>query len=110
VLRELAEAQLEAARIDDAIATLDRALRLAGPSSGVRRELLDVLAEAFRRGERLPELAERLSRARDYDSIDLLGRVHDELGNADEALDAYRRALRLDPRSVDTRVRLVRLL
>ncbi|MEZ4250823.1 MAG: FG-GAP-like repeat-containing protein [Polyangiales bacterium] len=32
VLRELAEVQLEAARMDDAIATLDRALRLAGPN------------------------------------------------------------------------------
>ena len=110
VLRELAEVQLEAARMDDAIATIDRAMRIAGPSSGVRRELLDVLVEAHRRGERLPELAARLASARDFDSVDLLGRVHDELGDADAALEAYRRALRLDPRSVDTRVRLVRLL
>ncbi|MCB9611124.1 MAG: HEAT repeat domain-containing protein [Sandaracinus sp.] len=110
VLRELAEVQLEAARMDDAIATLDRALRLAGPSSGVRRELLDVMVEAYRRAERLPELAEKLERARDFDSVDLLGRVRDELGDSDAALEAYRRALRLDPRSVDTRVRLVRLL
>ncbi len=110
VLRELAEVQLEAARMDDAIATIDRAMRIAGPSSGVRRELLAVLVEAHRRAERLPELAARLASARDFDSVDLLGRVHDELGDSDAALEAYRRALRLDPRSVDTRVRLVRLL
>lgn len=110
VLRELAEVQLEAARMDDAIGTLERALRLAGPSSGVRRELLDVLVEAYRRGERMPDLAQRLAGARDFDSLDLLGRVYDELGEADAALAAYRRALRVNSRSVDTRVRLVRLL
>ncbi|MBX3252176.1 MAG: tetratricopeptide repeat protein, partial [Myxococcales bacterium] len=110
VLRELAEVQLDAGRSDDAVATLGRALRLAGPGSGVRREILDVLAEAHRRADRLPELIAELSRARDFDSVELVGRLHDELGDTDAALDAYRRALRADPRSVDTRVRLVRLL
>lgn len=110
ILRDLAQAQLEAGRGADAIATLERALRVSGPRSGIRRELYDVLVEAYRRADRLPELAERLARARDFDAIELLGRIHDELGEEDEALAAYRRALRMNPRHIDTRVRLVQLL
>ena len=111
VLREMAEAQLEAGRTDDAIATLDRALALAGPSSGVRREIYDGLVEAYRRADRLPDLAERLGRERaGFETTELLGRVHDELGNEAEALEAYRRALRQNARHIDTRVRVIQLL
>ncbi len=110
VLRDLARAQLDAGRTDDAIATLERALRVAGPRSGIRRELYDVLVEAYRRADRLPQLAARLARARDFDAIELLGRIHDELGDEEQALAAYRRALRMNPRHIDTRVRLVQLL
>ncbi|MAC26813.1 MAG: hypothetical protein CMH59_10095, partial [Myxococcales bacterium] len=110
VLKDLAQVQLDAGRADAAIETLDRALRVVGRSSGVRREIYDVLVEAFRRSDRLPDLVERLERERGFDSVELLGRVHDELGNEDEALDAYRRALRLNRRHIDTRVRIIRLL
>ena len=111
VLRELADAQLAAGRTDDALATVDRALRVSGSRTGVRAELLEVLARAHRQAETLPALATRLEReARRFDEVELLGRVRDELGEAEAALAAYRRALRLDPRSVDTRVRVVQLL
>ena len=111
VLRELADAQLAAGQPDEALETVDRALRLAGSRTGVRAELLDVLTRAHRQAETLPALAARLGlEARRFDEVELLGRVHDELGEDDEALAAYRRALRLDPRSVDTRVRVVQLL
>ena len=111
VLREMAEAQLEAGRTDDAIATLDRALSLAGRAAGVRREIYDGLVEAYRRADRLPALAERLGRERSgFETAELLGRVHDELGNETEALEAYRRALGQNPRHIDTRVRVIQLL
>ncbi|MEM9070460.1 MAG: tetratricopeptide repeat protein, partial [Myxococcota bacterium] len=110
VLRDLAQAQLDAGQSDDAIETLNRALRVAGARSGVRREIYDVLALAYRRTDRLPELAERLARARDFDAVELLGRVHDELGNEEDALAAYRRALRMNRRHIDTRVRIIQLL
>ena len=112
VLREMAQAQLEAGDKDDAIATIDRALRIAGRTSGVRRELYDVLVEVHRRADELPQLAQRLARLtrRDFDAVELLGRVHDELGNEEEALAAYRRALALNRRHIDTRVRIIQLL
>ncbi|MEO0326337.1 MAG: tetratricopeptide repeat protein, partial [Myxococcota bacterium] len=111
VLRELAEAQLAAGRTEDALATVDRGLRISGRSTGVRAELLDVLTRVHRQAETLPALAARLTReARRFDEVELLGRVRDELGEDEAALQAYRRALRLNPRSVDTRVRVVQLL
>ncbi|MFW6051386.1 MAG: HEAT repeat domain-containing protein [Myxococcota bacterium] len=111
VLRDMGRAQLEAGRADEAIETLERALRLAPARSGIRREIYDVLVEAHRRTSRLQELADRLEReGRDFELLELLGRVHDELGNEDEALEAYRRALRLDRRHIDTRMRVVQLL
>ncbi|MBO6937071.1 MAG: HEAT repeat domain-containing protein [Deltaproteobacteria bacterium] len=111
VLRDLARAQLEAGQTTEAIETLDRALTKVGRTSGIRREIYDVMVDAYRRGERLPELAEQLAgRGRDFDAIELLGRIHDELGNEEEALEAYRQALRLNRRDIDTRVRIVQLL
>ncbi len=112
VLRDMGQAQLEAGDAESAIATLDRALRVAGRSSGIRREIYDVIVEAYRRGERLPELVERLSseRRRDFSSLELLGRLHDELGDEEEALSSYRAALRVNRRSIDTRVRIIQLL
>ncbi len=111
VLREMGQAQLDAGRTDEAIETLNRALALAGRAAGVRREIYDTLVEAYRRADRLPELAERLARDRGgFETVELLGRVHDELGNEEEALEAYRRALRQNPRHIDTRVRVIQLL
>jgi len=112
ILKDLGQALLDAGETDEAVETLNRALRLAGRSSGVRREIYDVIVEAYRRSDRLPELAERLAEdgRRDFDAVELLGRIHDELGNEDEALEAYRRALRLNARHIDTRVRIVQLL
>ena len=111
VLRDLARAQLDGGHADDAIATLDRALRSLGRDSGVRREIYDVMVEAYRRSDRLPELAAQLEgRGRDFDAVELLGRIYDELGNDEQALATYRKALRLNGRDIDTRVRIVQLL
>lgn len=111
VLRDMGRAQLEAGRVDAAIDTLERGLRLAPAGAGVRPEIYDVMIEAYRRAGRLDELAERLDdEASGFETYQLLGRVHDELGNEDEALAAYRRALRIDRRHIDTRIRVVQLL
>ena len=111
VLREMGRAQLDAGDANAAIATLERALRLAGQQAGVRQEIYDTLVDAYRRGERLPELAERLVRGGGgFETAELLGRIRDELGQETEALAAYRRALSMNPRHIDTRVRVVQLL
>lgn len=112
VLLELGRAHLGAGSVDASIEVLDRALRLSGQQAGVRAEILDVMVEAYRQGDRLPELVERLGRdgARGFENNELLGRIHDEIGNEQEALTAYRAALRANPRHIDTRVRIVQLL
>lgn len=111
VLRDMGRAQLEAGRVDAAIDTLERGLRYAPKGSGIRPEIYDVMVEAYRRAGRLDELAERLDdEASGFETHALSGRVHDELGNEDEALAAYRRALRIDRGHIDTRVRVVQLL
>jgi tetratricopeptide (TPR) repeat protein len=111
VLRELGQVELDAGRVDRAIERLERALDVAGPNAGVRAEIYDVIVEAYRRGNRLPELIARLERETgSFEVLELLGKIHDELGHDAEALDAYRRALSRNPRHVDTRVRVVQLL
>ncbi len=110
VLLELSRAQLETGALQPSIETLDRALRAAGSGAGIRAEIYDQMLVAYRRSERLPELAERLRRERGFEASELLGRIEDELGNDDEALEAYRRALRVRSRDIDTRVRVIQLL
>ncbi|AKF05613.1 TPR repeat protein [Sandaracinus amylolyticus] len=110
VLIELARAQLGAGRDADAIATLDRAVASAGGASGTRAEADELRLEAYRRADRLDELATSLARRSGPEAAALLGRVHDELGHDGEALDAYRRALRARPRDVDLRLRIVQVL
>ncbi len=112
VLLELARAQLEAGRPDESLETLDRALRIAGRQAGIRAEIYDQMTAAYRRTDRLPELAERLRREAGggFEASELLGRIEDELGHDDEALEAYRRAMRARPRDIDTRVRIIQIL
>ncbi len=110
ILRELAQAQLDAGDSDAALESVQRALRLSARGSGIRREIYEVLVEAHRRTERLPELVASLEDARDFDSVELRARLRDELGQEEEALSDYRAALRTNRRHIDTRVRIIQLL
>lgn len=112
VLLELARAQLEAGRTDASVETLEQALRLAGAQAGIRAEIYDQMRTAYRRADRLPELAERLraERSRGFEASALLGEIEDELGNDAAALEAYRRALAVRGRDIDTRRRVITLL
>ncbi|MEZ4325939.1 MAG: HEAT repeat domain-containing protein [Polyangiales bacterium] len=112
VLRELGQAQLAAGQVDEAIATFQRALRVAGRESGVRAEIYDGMVDAYRRSDRLADLISELegSGQGGFEALELIARLHDELGHEEEALAAYRRALGSNPRHIDTRVRLAQLL
>lgn len=112
VLLELSRAQLESGDAEPSIETLDRALRIAGRQAGIRAEIYDQMLIAYRRSDRLPELAERLRReaGQGFEASALLGRIEDELGNDEEALAAYRRALRARGNDIDTRVRIIQIL
>lgn len=112
VLRDMGLAQLEAGDVDGAIQTFNRALRVSGREAGVRAEIYDGMVEAYRRGDRLEELITQLEErgGRAFETLELLGRLHDELAHEEEALTAYRRALAANPRHIDTRVRVAQLL
>jgi tetratricopeptide (TPR) repeat protein len=112
LLLEQARAQLDAGDGEAALASLERARKLAPAGSGVRSEIDDVMVEAHRRDGRLPELAERLAREQGggFAHSALLGKLYDELGEHARARDALRRAIAQNPRHVESRQRLIQIL
>ena len=54
--------------------------------------------------------AEWPERRRGFTENDLLGRVHDELGDTDQALSSYRAALSQNPHATDVRRRMIAVL
>ena len=108
---ELARAQLESGATDDAIATLETALRTAGRRDGVRAELYDTMVEAYRRSDRLNELVDTFSQQpATFETLSRLGRLQDELGRDDDALRSYRGALRRNRRDLDVRRAVIQIL
>ena len=112
VLRELAQSQLALGDEEAGLRTLREALTRTRADSGERAELLELVVDVYRRRDALPELAQLLESqgSIDFEKAELLGRLWDELAAPERAQRWYRAALRLQPRHVDSRVRLVRLL
>ena len=111
-LRDLGAAEARAGHKKDAIATLEQALAASGAAAGVRREVYQAIADAYRADERLPELVARLEKrgARDADELRLLASLYEESGHIDKALVTYRQALAREPTDVATRLKVVSLL
>lgn len=110
-LREAAAAQLASERPEDALATLDRAVRAATPAQRVELRALEV--EVYRRLDRLPELAERLEREGrrgEQRALRTAGELWEELGEDARALALLRTYLARTPRDVPARERLLRTL
>jgi tetratricopeptide (TPR) repeat protein len=113
VLRDLGRAYAGNQQLDEALASYRRALSLAGSDAGVRRELYEAMTEVYTARNALPawiaEL-ERLGAGRDaYDRAVLLGRLHDQAGNTQAAIAAYRRALAARPSDIDAHLRIAQL-
>jgi tetratricopeptide (TPR) repeat protein len=111
-LRDLGAAEARAGHKKDAIATLEQALAASGAAAGVRREVYQAIADAYRADDRLPELVTRLEKrgARDADELRLLASLYEESGHIDKALVTYRQALAREPTDVATRLKVVSLL
>lgn len=108
--KDLGEAQLAAGDTKSAILSLEKASRLAATSPGLRAAIDTLRAEAHRKDGSLPKfLAELASTADSASRLTLLGRLHEEEGNTEKAVQAYEKALRLSPGDIDVRMRLVRL-
>lgn len=111
-LKELGRAQAKADKADEALATLRRALSAAGAEAGVRAEIYEIITEIHRARQNLPVLVKQLEaeRPNDFARLALLGSLYEETGDAANALATYRRALAINPRHIDLRLKLVRLL
>lgn len=111
-LKDLGQAQAKAHEDADALATLDRALAAAGPAAAVRGEIYQTITEVYRANQTLPALIKKLEDQHpgDYARLALLGSLYEETGDAPHALAAYKRALGVDPRQIDLRLKMIRLL
>ena len=111
-LRDLGQALAKQKKMPEAMATMKRALAVAGPAAGVRAEILLIVTEAFRSEGKLSELITLLEaeKGQDFQRLAMMGSLYEETGDVDKAIATYRKALALDGKHIDTRLRLVHLL
>lgn len=111
-LKDLGRAQARAQKRELALATLRRALAAAGSEAAARAEIYETITEIYRAEQRLPELVKELEKEHpsDFARLSLLASLYEETGDAPNAIKTYRRALAQQPRQVDLRLKLVRLL
>lgn len=111
-LRDLGLALAAARRTDEAIATLERARRVARGDTGLELEIDDAIVEAHRRGGRLDAYVDALAarRPRDVASVARIASLSEELGRDEDARAAFTRVVELVPTDPEPRARIVRLL
>jgi tetratricopeptide (TPR) repeat protein/HEAT repeat protein len=111
-LKELGLAQAKAHESREALATLKRALSAAGPQSALRGEIYAIITEIYRADQQLPALVKELEdeHPNDYSRLAILAALYEETGDGDRAIETYKRALALNPREVDLRLRMIHLL
>ena len=111
-LKDLGKAQAKAHKNQDALATLKRALQVAGQEAAVRAEIYETITEIYRADQQLPILIKQLEDEHpgDFARLRLLGSLYEETGDANNAIATYRKALAISPRDIDLRLKMVRLL
>ena len=111
-LRDLGRALAQQKKMAEAIATLKRGLAIAGSGAGVRNEILLILTDAFRAENKLPELIGLLEAEKpaDYQRLAHIGALYEETGDVNHAIATYRKALGVESKQIDVRLKLVHLL
>ena len=111
-LRDLGQALAKQKKLDEALAVLQRARRIAGQDGGIRAEILALLTDVFREQNRVGELITVLEAepGRDAARLATIGALYEETGQVDKAIARFRDAIRADSTNVDARVKLVHLL
>ncbi|MFO0735087.1 MAG: HEAT repeat domain-containing protein [Labilithrix sp.] len=111
-LKDLGKAQAKAHKNTEALATLKKALQTAGQEAAVRGEIYETIAEIYRADQQLPILIKQIEdeHPSDFQRLALLGALYEETGDSTKALDAYKRALAVNPRQIDLRLKMIRVL
>jgi tetratricopeptide (TPR) repeat protein/HEAT repeat protein len=111
-LKDLGKTLAKEHKNEEALATLKRALAVAGAEAGVRGEVYEAITEIYRADQNLPEWVRALEAEHpgDFPRLALLASLYEETGDATRALATYRRALGVNPRQIDLRLKMIRLL
>ena len=111
-LKELGKTQAKAHENQEALATLRRALAVSGPETALRAEIYEIVTEIYRADQQLPVLVKQIEdeHPSDFARLALLGALYEETGDGPKAIETFKRALAINPRQIDLRLRMVRLL
>jgi tetratricopeptide (TPR) repeat protein len=111
-LRDLGSALAKQKKMTEAMTVLKRALTVAGSAAGVRAEILLIMTDAFRAEGKLAELIAILEaeKGQDFQRLATMGALYEETGEVEKAIGIYRKALGIDGKNIDVRVKLVHLL
>lgn len=111
-LKDLGKAQAKAHKNQEALATLKKALRAAGQEAAVRGEIYETITEIYRADQQLPVLIKQLEdeRPTDFQRLAILGALYEETGDSAKALETYRKALAVNGRQIDLRLKMIHVL
>jgi len=111
-LKDLGKAQAKAHKNQEALATLKKALAAAGQEAAVRAEIYETITEIYRADQQLPVLISQIEaeHPNDFQRLALLGALYEETGDSPKALETYRRALAVNPKHIDLRLKMIRVL
>ncbi|HVH46680.1 MAG TPA: tetratricopeptide repeat protein [Labilithrix sp.] len=111
-LKDLGKAQAKAHKNADALATLKKALQVAGQEAAVRGEIYETITEVYRADQQLPVLIKQMEdeHPSDFQRLAILGALYEETGDSAKALQTYTKALAVNPRHIDLRLKMIRVL
>ncbi|MCL2777661.1 MAG: tetratricopeptide repeat protein [Polyangiaceae bacterium] len=111
-LKDLGKAQAKAHKNVEALASLKKALQASGQEAAVRGEIYETIAEIYRADQTLPILIQQLEgeHPTDFQRLALLGALYEETGNSKQAIEVYRKALLSNPKQIDLRLKMIRLM
>lgn len=111
-LKDLGKAQAKAHKNQEALATLKKALQAAGQEAAVRAEIYETITEIYRADQQLPILIKQIEdeHPSDFQRLAILGALYEETGDSAKALETYKKALAVNPRHIDLRLKMIRVL
>lgn len=111
--RDIGDVYREMGSTDEAVAAYRKGMGYVRRTVWLYDELRDRIIDVHRQTDRLDELVEVFEKEfgrLDYEEAMIMGGLYEELGREEEALEAYRRAVRVKSREAEPRMKIVRIL